>query len=154
MFTWTHIGERRFDWRAFRLQNKILLLLFFFTFNHQNVNSKCNNDAQMWKEFVWICTFKKTLIRFISRPAESVCVGGGSTYTHLLFSVDHDCHLSTRLLCVLTPLTDWFHQINPVVFSKCATTRQLRFLGHAFLFKYIPCIHVKSQDMREQNKTI
>lgn len=48
MFTWTHIAERRFDWRAFRLQNKILLLLFF-TFNHQNVNSKCNNDAQMWK---------------------------------------------------------------------------------------------------------
>lgn len=45
MFTWTHIGERRFDWKAFRLQNKISL--FFLTFNHQNVNSKCNNDAQM-----------------------------------------------------------------------------------------------------------
>lgn len=34
-------GERRFDWRAFRLQNNI----FIFTFHHQNVNSKCNNDA-------------------------------------------------------------------------------------------------------------
>lgn len=50
MFTWTHIDERRFDWRAFRLQNKILSLLFL-PFNHQNVNSKCNNDAQMWKSF-------------------------------------------------------------------------------------------------------
>lgn len=66
MFTRTHIGERRFDWRAFRLQNKILLL--FFTFNHQNVNSKCNNDAQVREAFVWISTLGKKQKRSISRP--------------------------------------------------------------------------------------
>lgn len=59
MFTWTHIGERRFDWRAFRLQNKILLFFFFYLFNHQNVNSKCNNDAQVWEALVWISTLEK-----------------------------------------------------------------------------------------------
>lgn len=72
MFTWTHIGERRFDWRAFRLQNKILLFFFFYLFNHQNVNSKCNNDAQVWEALVWISTLEKknpTSSRSISRPA-------------------------------------------------------------------------------------
>lgn len=39
-----------------------------------------------------------------------------------------------------------------LILKVCCYTQQLRFLGHAFLFKYIPCIHVKSQDMWEQNK--
>lgn len=62
MFAWTHIGERRFDWRAFRLQNKILLLLFL-PFNHQNVNSKCNNDVQEWGASVHVRTLNSS--RFI-----------------------------------------------------------------------------------------
>lgn len=124
MFTWTHIGERRFDWRAFRLQNKILLLLFF-SFNHQNVNSKCNNDAQMWEAFVWICTFEKKQKTkqakpsngSISRPAaESWRVVGVKLTKHSLFSPLP--HGSAMQHCVPTQTSPrWrFWQINPVLF--------------------------------------
>lgn len=42
-------------------------------------------------------------------------------------------------------------QIIPVVLKKNKLYTSAQIPGTCILFKYIPCFHIKSQDMREQN---
>lgn len=55
-------------------------------------------------------------------------------------------------LTVLTNKPSVFFSLTLLFSFKQWDTHKLPDLGHAFLFKYIPCIHVKSEDMCEQKR--
>lgn len=97
---------------------------FFFSFNHQNVNSKCNNDAQMWEAFVWICTFEKKKQNKQNHPTglfpeQQQRVGESSRSSSQNTTCFHLCHTAPPCSTVCRPKLSprWrFWQINPVPF--------------------------------------